>query len=44
MHINGEQEGNTGPLVPVGEGGYKERVQEAEYGGNTMYTCVKMKK
>jgi hypothetical protein len=34
----------------VGEGyqwegdGYKERVWEAEYDGNTMYTCMKMEK
>jgi hypothetical protein len=25
-------------------GGYKERVREAEYNGNTMYSCTKMEK
>jgi hypothetical protein len=29
-------------LVPVGGGGYKARVKEGEYGGNTMYSCMKM--
>jgi hypothetical protein len=23
-------------------GGYKERVQEGEYGGNSMYSCMKV--
>jgi hypothetical protein len=27
-----------------GGGGYKERVQEGEYDGNTMYSCMKMEK
>jgi hypothetical protein len=25
-------------------GGYKERVKEAEYSGNIMYSCMKMEK
>jgi hypothetical protein len=31
-------------LVPVGGGGYKERVQEDEYGGNIVSSCIKMEK
>jgi hypothetical protein len=27
-----------------GRGGYKERVQEGECGGNIVYSCMKMKK
>jgi hypothetical protein len=44
---NGEQEGKTAPvwgLAPVGRGGYKERVKEAEYSGNITYSCMKMEK
>jgi hypothetical protein len=44
---NEGQQGKTGPvwgLVPVGGGGYKERVTEDEYDGNTMYSCMKMEK
>jgi hypothetical protein len=43
FYKNKVQEGKTGPvweLVPVGGGRYKE----GEYGGNIMYTCVKMAK
>jgi hypothetical protein len=46
----GEQEGQTGPawgvrwLVPVGEGGGGERMQESEYGANTVYTGMQMEK
>jgi hypothetical protein len=39
---NGGQEGKTDPVSGYqweGEG-YKERVQEGEYVGNTMYTCM----
>jgi hypothetical protein len=25
-------------------GGYKERVEEGEYGGDIMYSCMKMEK
>jgi hypothetical protein len=31
-------------MVPVGRGRCKERVQEGEYNGNIMYTCMKMEK
>jgi hypothetical protein len=44
---NGKQEGKTDlvwGLVPVGCGECKERVQEGEYGGNIMYSCMKMEK
>jgi hypothetical protein len=44
---NGGQKGKTGSvwrLVAVGGGGYKERVEEGEYGGNVMYSCIKMEK
>jgi hypothetical protein len=27
-------------LVPVGGGGCGEKVQEGEYGANTVYTCM----
>jgi hypothetical protein len=43
---NRKQEGNAGPvrgLVPVWGwrgGGYKERVEEDEYAGNIMYSCM----
>jgi hypothetical protein len=42
---NERQEGKTGPvwpLVPMGGRGYKERMKEGEYGGNTTYSCIKM--
>jgi hypothetical protein len=45
--LNEEQEDKTGApwvLVPVGGGEHKERVKEGEYGGNAMYSCMKMKK
>jgi hypothetical protein len=44
---NGGQEGKTHPvwgLLPVGQGGYKERVKKGEYGGNIFYSCMKMEK
>jgi hypothetical protein len=44
---NEGQEGKTGSvwgLAPVGGGGYQERVWEGEYGGNIMYSCMKMGK
>jgi hypothetical protein len=31
-------------LIPVGGGGYKEKVEEGEYGKNGMYSCRKMEK
>jgi hypothetical protein len=31
-------------LAPVGGGGYKERVKEAECSGNIMYSCMTMEK
>jgi hypothetical protein len=37
----------TGPgwgLGQVGGGGYKERVEEGEYGGNIVYSGMKMEK
>jgi hypothetical protein len=39
------QEGKTGSiwgLVPVG--GCKKRVKKGKYGGNSMYSCMKMKR
>jgi hypothetical protein len=30
-------------LVPVCGGEYKEKVQEAEYSGNIVYSCMKWK-
>jgi hypothetical protein len=33
-----------GELVPVGGGGYEERVLEGEYGENVMYSCMKVEK
>jgi hypothetical protein len=33
-----------GGLVPVGGGGYKERVKEGDYGGNVRHSCRKMGK
>jgi hypothetical protein len=42
-----EQEGKTGPvweLGPVGGGGYKERGKKGEYGGNIVYSSMKMEK
>jgi hypothetical protein len=31
-------------LVPVGGVGYKEKVQEGDYGENIMCSCMKMEK
>jgi hypothetical protein len=31
-------------LVPVGGGGYKEKVKEDECGGNLIYSCMNMEK
>jgi hypothetical protein len=31
-------------ISPVGEGGCRERVKEAECSGNIMYVCMKMEK
>jgi hypothetical protein len=31
-------------LAPVGGGGYKERVKEAECSGNIRYSCMTMEK
>jgi hypothetical protein len=39
------QEGKIGPVWDWYQwegGGYKERVAEGEYHGNTMYSCMKM--
>jgi hypothetical protein len=44
---NKGQEGKTVPawgLVPVGGEGYREGVKEDEYGGDAMYSCMKMEK
>jgi hypothetical protein len=44
---SGEQESKTGLvwwLVQGVWGGYKERVEEGECGGNVMYSCMKMEK
>jgi hypothetical protein len=44
---HGEQGGKMGSvwgLVPVGGGRYLESVKEAECSGNTMCSCMKMKK
>jgi hypothetical protein len=38
--IKREEEVLSGKLVPVGEGGYRERGQEGEYSANTVYTYV----
>jgi hypothetical protein len=43
---NGDED-KTGPvwgLVPVGEGRYKERVEEGECSRNIMYSYMKMEK
>jgi hypothetical protein len=34
----------SGSWYPWEEVGYKERVKEAEYSGNIMYSCMKMEK
>jgi hypothetical protein len=34
----------SGGLAPMRGGGYKERVEEGEYGGDIMYSCMKMEK
>jgi hypothetical protein len=34
----------SGRFIPLGEGRIKERVKEAEYGGNVTYSCMKMQK
>jgi hypothetical protein len=31
-------------LIPVGGGGHKKRVKEGKYGGNSMYSCLKIEK
>jgi hypothetical protein len=31
-------------LIPVGGGGYKKKMWEGEYGGNIIYSCMKIKK
>jgi hypothetical protein len=44
---NGEQEDKTGPVWDLCQwegGGYKKRVCEGEYGGNIMYSRIKMQK
>jgi hypothetical protein len=44
---NGEKEGKTGPIWGAGTSGrgkdIRNRCKRGEYGGNNMYSCMKMK-
>jgi hypothetical protein len=39
-----KERGKKGEKAPLEGGGHKDRVQEGEYSGNVMYSCMTMER